>query len=232
MNISNLLKLIFVAFALFVFASCSQSPKSDSAETGEAQEVDEEATASATTVELDLEKSLVTWVGTKPVGKHNGTFNLKEGSIALEDGKIVGGKYIIDIKSMKDLDLDDKKMNKKLVGHLLSAEFFEVDEFPEATFEIVEVKKGFEATEEREDLDEEYILADPTHTVTGNLELKGVKKSITFPAKIEVDGEKVSAKAKFNINRKDWGMDYGTDESLGDNFIRPEVHIGFDISTK
>ena len=72
-------------------------------------------------------------------------------------------------------------------------------------------------------------MANPTHFVTGNLELKGVTKRIKFPAKITISDGKVNAEAKFNINRKDWGMSYGADESLGDKFIRPTVHLGLNI---
>ena len=68
--------------------------------------------------------------------------------------------------------------------------------------------------------------------ITGNLELKGVKKSITFPAKVTMSGESVTAEAKFNINRKEWKMSYGADESLKDKFIRPTVHIGFNVTAK
>ncbi len=58
-----------------------------------------------------------------------------------------------------------------------------------------------------------------------------MSKSISFPAIVKVEGGKVSAEAKFNINRKDWGMEYGTDEAkLKDKFIRPTVHIGFKIN--
>jgi len=57
-------------------------------------------------------------------------------------------------------------------------------------------------------------------------------KNIAFPAIVKVEAGKVEAEAKFNINRKDWGMEYGTDEAkLKDKFIRPTVHIGFKINT-
>jgi len=48
---------------------------------------------------------------------------------------------------------------------------------------------------------------------------------------LTVSEDKVTAEAKFNINRKDWEINYGADESLGDKFIRPDVHIGFNVTT-
>jgi polyisoprenoid-binding protein YceI len=65
---------------------------------------------------------------------------------------------------------------------------------------------------------------------SGNLEMYGVTKNVKFPAKMSVADGKATARAQFNINRKDWGMSYGADESLGDKFIRPTVHIGFEIA--
>ncbi|WP_027000395.1 YceI family protein [Eisenibacter elegans] len=216
----------------FVMASCGSAPKSDKAETGEAQEVNE--VAEAADVALDLEASQITWVGTKPVGKHNGTIKLSEGKLSLKDGAIVGGNFVIDLNTLTVLDIPaEDEANAKLTGHLKSGDFFEVEKFPTATFEVVSVEP-YQAPEgdKKEEKDPEYTLANPTHTITGNLEMKGVKKSIKFPAKVTIDGNKVTAEAKFNINRKDWGMSYGDDESLGDKFIRPTVHIGFNIATK
>jgi polyisoprenoid-binding protein YceI len=234
MNTTRILKLALVLTVTFLFVRCSESPKSDQAETGEAKTVDTAAVASSSTLNVEVATSKVTWVGTKPVGKHNGTFDLKSGSIAVKEGKITGGSFIIDIKSLKNLDIPaDDDNNANLVNHLLSKDFFEADKFPASTFEIVSVEEyKKENDKDRENLDKEYSLANPTHTITGNLELKGVKKSITFPAKVTLEGDALTAEAKFNINRKDWGMNYKSDESLKDKFIRPTVHIGFNISAK
>lgn len=234
MNISRIFKLALVLSVTFLFVRCSESPKSDKAETGDAKKVDTTAMAASSTLNVDVATSKVTWVGTKPVGKHNGTFNIKSGSVAVKEGKITGGSFIIDIKSLKDLDIpENEKGNADLVKHLLSKDFFEADKFPASTFEVVSVEDyKQENDKDRENLDKEYSLENPTHMITGNLELKGVKKSITFPAKVTIEGDALTAEAKFNINRKDWGMNYGADESLKDKFIRPTVHIGFNISAK
>lgn len=230
---SSSTQLIFMVLTIaFLFVRCSESPKSDKAETAEAKKVDEKAKVDALDLSVDVANSQITWVGTKPVGKHNGTFNVKKGNLAVKEGNVVGGSFTIDIKTLKNADLTADKGKGKLEGHLLSKDFFDADKFPESKFEIVSVEAYKANGEDRKDLDKEYALANPTHTVTGNLELKGVTKSITFPAKIKVEGEAVSAEAKFNINRKDWGMSYGADKSLKDKFIRPTVHIGFNISAK
>ncbi|OJJ22944.1 hypothetical protein BKI52_00910 [marine bacterium AO1-C] len=234
MKTTKLVKLALMLTAAFLFVKCSNSPKSDTATTDTAKAVDSTATAEANTLNVDAASSKVTWVGTKLAGKHNGTFDVKEGTLSVKEGKIVGGNFIIDIKSLKDLDIPaEKEGNAKLVGHLLSKDFFEAEKFPTSTFEVVSVEEyNAENDKDREKLDKEYSLENPTHMITGNLELKGVKKSIKFPAKVTMADGSVTAEAKFNINRKDWGMSYGADESLKDKFIRPTVHIGLNITAK
>jgi polyisoprenoid-binding protein YceI len=63
-----------------------------------------------------------------------------------------------------------------------------------------------------------------THTVKGNLTIKGVSKNIEFPAKVTVAGDDITATASFTINRNDWGVTYGSglsgavgDKIIGDN---------------
>ena len=86
------------------------------------------------------------------------------------------------------------------------------------TFVITSITEGVQNTED-------LVMKDATHTITGNLTLKGITKSITFPAKVNVADNKITADANFNIDRTQWNIVYGNDESLGDKFIRPEVNL-------
>ncbi|MBS1644158.1 MAG: YceI family protein [Bacteroidetes bacterium] len=211
--------LIFAGLALFA-ASCKEAPKADVASAGAAQEV---ANASGMTYATDLAQSYVTWIGTKPVGQHQGKMLLENGSLALEDGKISGGKFDIAIGSMQSMD-EDTSGAHKLLGHLKSPDFFDVATHPLASFEITSVREGLD-----EAVAKNLVMKDATHTVQGNLTLKGVTKSISFPAKLVVNEHQVTAVANFNIDRTLWGLSYGNDESLKDKFIRPMVNIGLTI---
>ncbi len=217
---------IFLSGAI-LFASCESAPKSDEAKTGEAQKVDSTQSADAQVLKVDLANSVITWVGTKPTDKHNGTFNLSEGSVSVKEGKIVAGKFTIDINSLKVLDIPaEDKDNAKLTKHLKSADFLDAEKFPTASFEIVSVEPyKADTTQKMKEKDKEYTLANPTHSITGNLTMKGVTKSITFPAVVKLEANKLEAEAKFNINRKDWGMEWG----ITDKLISNTVHMGFKI---
>lgn len=159
-------------------------------------------------------------MATKKVGKHNGIFGIKEGSLQVKDGQVQGGKVIIDVNSVKVLDLTGEDQ-QKLEGHLKDVDFFETAKYPEATFEITSVSKYDAAAGGAKPM-----LDGVTHNITGNLTMKGVAKSVTFPAIVEIGADgNVGAKAVFNINRNDWNIVYNNKESLGDKFILPDVNL-------
>lgn len=172
----------------------------------------------------DTALSLVEWEGSKPGGKHNGTIAVKSGEVYVDNGAVTGGKIIIDMHSIVNLDIKDKEYNQKLVGHLKSSDFFSVDSFPEAYFTIVSVKPlaSVETLPTGETV---------THEVTGNLKIKDIEKAITFKARLEVNDNMVSASApQFIIDRSEWKVKYGSRkffDNLKDKFIYDEIGLKF-----
>jgi len=208
--------LLFAACTLLLGA-CQNDPKADQAKTGDAM------TASASkgaSYNADLKQSMVTWTGTKPTGQHEGSMMLKSGAVTVDKDAVTGGKFDIDIASIKTMDKDTNG-SYKLMGHLQSPDFFDVAKFPTASFEITSVKAGVDTTG--------LIMKDANYTIMGNLTLKGVTKGISFPAKVAITDASVTTDANFNIDRTNWGLSYGNDESLKDHFIRPIVNIGLHI---
>lgn len=213
--------LIISTAALFTLAACQSAPKADEAKTNEEQVV---SATEGVAYKVDSNQ-VVQFIGTKPVGQHNGTFKISEGSLFVKnDTDVTGGKLVLDITSLNITDADTSGITK-LKQHLSSADFFEATKFPTATFEITSVQPFVQDSAKAT-----LVLDGATHTVNGNLTLKGVTKNVSFPAVINVNKDVVSAKANFNINRTDWGLVYGNDKSLGDKFIRPEVNISFSIA--
>lgn len=208
--------LLLSATAVF-FASCQGDPKADEAKTTEAMATTTAATGA--TYKADLTQSRVEWTGTKPTGQHNGTMMLKSGEMMIDGGNITSGKFDIDMNSMQITDKDTAG-SSKLAGHLKSADFFETEKYPGATFEITGVKAGLDSA-----MSKDLVMKDATHTVMGNLTMKGQTKGITFPAKVVVSDATATADANFNIDRTQWGLNYGNDASLGNKMIRPTVNI-------
>ena len=206
---------LMAALGLFV-ASCN-SDKAAEATTGEAQEVT--ANGAGETVALDS-GSTVAWRGFKTYvqSEHLGTVNVQEGTFEVADGKLVGGTITIDMNSITCTDIEDEGKRGYLEGHLKSQDFFFVDSFPTAVFEIVEVLDPSEATK--------------YSTVTGNLTLRGTTNSITFPADVVVSEEGVKFMAPtFSIDRTLWGAkfhdrdDATIAESLKDDLIDHSIEL-------
>lgn len=230
--------LTSAAFAcLFTFCSCDTTVKTDTANVGEAIHKTNKITPSET-FQIDTTKSEITWIGAKMTGRHNGYFKIKEGELYMNNGLLSDGRIVIDMANMR---ADDKKIdlssNEKLTKHLRSPDFFDVEKYPTAVFELTGVAP-YDSTKTKtpakavRNADDALRVKHPTHQVTGNLTLKNKTKSISFPAKVTMDDSVLKAKANFNINRTDWDLVYRSDESLGDKTIYPEVNIGFNIVTK
>jgi polyisoprenoid-binding protein YceI len=204
--------LLAGALALTAGVACNNNPTKDKAkaEVAEAVKAPEPAPAGGSTYTFSQEGSKLEWVGAKVTGKHDGGFKTFSGVVRIPDGKIENGTVTVDIDT--DSVFSDAE---KLTGHLKSPDFFDTAKFPKARFTSTSIKPGGDAG--------------ATHTVTGNLELHGVTKSITFPAKIRQSDSEVTVEAEFGINRKDFGILYA---GKADDLIKDDVLIKLDLHAK
>lgn len=178
------------------------------------------ASAVVKTTAINTEKSTIDWIGKKVLGQHNGKVNIQSGSIFTKDNVLTGGSFVIDMKSITSEDLKDADYNKKLIGHLNSADFFNVAEFPTATLKITKVLKLTNKPNE--------------YTVTADLTIKGITKSITFPATFKAVGNGFEGNANITIDRTLWDIKYGSSsffEGLGDKAIKNEFELNVKIAT-
>ncbi len=225
---------------IFAFTSCGDSQ--NTVETTEAQDVQEVA-VEATMLSVDTMSSEISWIGSKPTGKHNGTIRVTGGDLALEGTEVVGGNFAIDITSLTVLDMPEGSENHgKLRGHLMSDDFFSAEEYPSAEF-IITSLSAYDQTQlvvsdefetENTPLEADvHIIDNPTHLVSGNLTMRGTTKNVTFPARVQVIDGQVVAAAKFNINRTDWGLQYNNEanvvDKIKDGFIYNTVNVGFEL---
>ena len=168
---------------------------------------------------LDLTASVMTWKGTKPTGSHDGTVAFKSGGMVVEDNVLKSGEFVIDMNTIKNLDMEGSDGAGKIVKHLKAPDFFDVEVYPTSKFVITSV------------LEVEGRLA-----VTGNLTIKDVTKNITIPATISTTDGKTTFKSEvFNIDRADFNVKYGSKrwiEGLKDKFIDDLVEMSFTVVTK
>lgn len=159
---------------------------------------------------LTAENSKVEFTGSKVTGKHDGGFKAFTGTIDLVNAKPEESSVMVDIDTNSVFSDDEK-----LTGHLKSADFFEVEKYPKATFTSTKIVP-------------DTAKGAGNYTVTGDFNLHGQTKSITFPAKINVTDAEVSVDSEFAINRKDFGIVYA---GKADDLIRDDVVIRLNLKS-
>ena len=200
-------------------SSCNEAPKGDNATITEKQDALE---ARGTTFVVDTAASRIRFTG-HGVGKnHPGKFKLSSGTVTVSGEQITGGDFVINIKSM-ELEQKGGMFDSKLHPHLMSGDFFDANKFSTAKFEITKVEPY------KKNKTDKSIVEGANYTVSGNFTLKDVTKNITFPVRIDLDGNKLHAKGNFDIDRRQWKMNYGNDKTLGDKFISETVNIELDL---
>lgn len=214
---------VVIAGLIAVIAACGDNaPSGDDATIQEKQQT---AEAQGTQFTVDTAASRVRFTG-HGVGKnHPGKFKLSSGSVAVADNKITGGNFAIDIKSM-DLEQKGGVFDSKLRPHLMSGDFFDAEKFGTAKFDITSVQPYTPNSTDTS------IVGGANFIVSGNFTLKDVTKNISFPAKVDLDGNTLKARSNFDIDRTQWEMRYGNDKTLGDKFISEKVNIELDLQAK
>ncbi len=132
------------------------------------------------TIGFDTLESVVQWTGTMVgVYEHTGTLNFNNAVIVVQNGKIQHGRFIVDMTTMSATDEnynpEEGSTKNKLIQHLSSNDFFNVEEYPEATFEV-ESHTGTSITGNltiRDQTHEETVKDVKIKEVNGNLEIHG-----------------------------------------------------------
>lgn len=168
---------------------------------------------------IDSAASKVEWKAGKKIGSfHNGEIKVKGGTVKTDaTGKIVDAQVVIDMKSISNNDLkDNPDMQKKLVGHLSSDDFFKVDKFPESIFKLKSLtpKAG----------------SKDTYTAKGELTIIGTTKPIEFEAKINSDKTGISGTAAVKVERLNWGLQYGSGSIFKSLTADKIINDSFDLT--
>lgn len=208
--------VLAVVIATVGLVSCKGEKKEKKVEVKQAQKVETPVKKEGN---VNVSTSVITWTGTKPTGSHTGTISLDNGSLTIEEGKLKGGEFTFDMKSITCTDLKAGDGKEDLEGHLKSEDFFNVGKYPTSKFVIT-------STEEK----------DGKLAVTGNLTVKDVTKSITIPATIsEADGITVFKSEPFKVDRTEFGIQYKSKkffDNLKNKFIDDLIGFSFDVKVK
>lgn len=150
------------------------------------------------------EYSKVDWVGSKKSGSHTGRFTVKSGEVHTENGKLKGGKFVIDLANLKVTDDAGENLEK----HLKNKDFFDVASFGEASYEITSVN----------------YTADNACDVNGKLTIKGLTVPVKFQAIVRnADDKRFFGQAFFTLDRSLIGVNYGQGNIAND--VQVSVHL-------
>lgn len=193
--------VITILAGLLVLSACSDpSTNKSKAVTGEAAAVTSPQAASrGQKYVITPQNSKIEFVASKVTGSHNGSFGDFSGEV---DFNGTQSRVNITIKS-DSINTDTPDLTK----HLKTADFFDVANFPEATFVSTAIKAGGDSG--------------ASHTVIGNLKMHGITKSVTFPATINVTPDVATVESTFSINRRDFNLNYpgAPNNAIRDNVV-------------
>lgn len=212
--------LAVIALAALSFTACK---KENTTVESTPTEVSTDA-VEGTKYNVATEKSVIDWTGGKVTGdKHTGTISIKEGDVVVNEGKVVGGNFVIDMNTITVTDITDPEMKANLEGHLKGAtaensdHFFNAGKYPTGTFVITSI------TEEN-----------GAQMVEGNLTIKDITNSVKFPAVITVNENDVTIVTEnFEINRTKWGINYNSGsivKDLGDKVINDNIILKLNVT--
>jgi len=214
------LNIIIIMLITLGVSSCKEGAKES--KTSEAKQT-LAPTQEATPYKVITENSTIAWLGSKPTGNHTGTISVTEGAFYLKAGTIESGKFVIDMNSITVTDLDQNSGKESLESHLKGTvegkegDFFNVMQYPTATFEVTGVA----------------ALAGKM-MMSGNLTMLSISQNISFPVQVTSQDNMVQVKSEtFTIDRTKWGINYGSKsifDNLGDKFIDDDMEITIDVT--
>ncbi len=155
---------------------------------------------------IKAEESSIIWNAHVPIGTREGGWSIFEGTVEVAGADLATAKADVKI-DMKSAFSDHPEITKKLLGE---EHFFLPGKYPNSTFKTTAIKAsaaGFD--------------------VTGDLTIRDKTKSITFPAKIALDGENLKVTAEFQLNRNDFDIKYQS--TIGDYAIQDLCEVKLDI---
>jgi polyisoprenoid-binding protein YceI len=143
-----------------------------------------------------------------------GRFNEFEGTIeAAED---INNSRVYGKVKTASVDTNDETRD----AHLRSADFFDVEKYPEITFESTHIEP----------------LGGPEFRVTGDLTIKGITRSVELDSTVEgaeVDpwgNDRVGIRVRGKIDRKEFGLTWQKMLESGGFLVGEDVRIMIDIS--
>jgi polyisoprenoid-binding protein YceI len=185
------------------------------------------ATIAQEPIKINTQESKIIWKGKNPTREHTGYIKLSQGELLVENNNVKGGSFIVDMNSITNVDLTNKESNQKLVNHLKSKDFFDVEKFPKANFVITNI-----SAISNNGISEKKA----THRIDGDLTIKSITKKVSFDASINMlNGKFAASTPEFTINRTEWDVNYQSKSvvaGLKDQFIYDDITLSIELVSR
>ena len=167
-----------------------------------------------------IDETELLWIGKELSTKiHTGTLNLSNGLIQVDNDKTITGNVTINMSTINVTDLQGRA-KEMLEGHLRSADFFEVENFSEATLSFK--SKSFNKLK-----NQIYF--------EGELTIKDISNPIIFNATLLESSPYLKAKAILSFDRSKYDVRFRSGsffENLGDKLILDDIDVNITLVTK
>jgi polyisoprenoid-binding protein YceI len=194
--------------AALIFTACSQGGQKQSETKNETKKV-----GISENFKVNASSSKLIWKGEMlGIYSHEGTLAITQANLEVKDGKIMGGSFTADMNSMTPTDEnynpEEGSTPEKLVGHLSSADFFDVQNYPTAQFEITSVTDG---------------------TVLGNLTIRGITHQEEVKnVNIAQNGNSTSITGELVFDRKKY--DVAWDSPMKDRILSNDIIVKVELA--
>ena len=170
---------------------------------------------------IDAAQSTVQWEGRKKLVKEwidTGVVSVKSGSVEVVDGALTAGEIMVDMSTIVASTTGSGGGQDKLAGHLKSADFFDVENHPTASFKVTGVTMN-EATSK--------------YDVMGDITIKGKTEAVSFPASISMnEAGQIMIEGDLVLDRSKFDVRFGSESffnDLGDNVIDDNFSLMFKL---
>ena len=148
------------------------------------------------------------------VTKVRGSFNDVAGTATLDGANPSASTLSVTIQAAS---VDTRSEGRD--AHLRSADFFDVENYPEITFTGTE-----------------FAVDGDVITVTGDLTIKGVTHSVSIPFEFQgaatdpLGNQRVGFEGSVVVNRKDWNLNWNAALEAGGVLVSEKVTLEFEVS--
>ena len=169
---------------------------------------------------VHIDKSELSWIGKELSTKiHTGSLNISNGIIQVGDDNSISGNIKINMSTINVTDLQGRS-KEMLEKHLRSADFFEVENYPEAQINFK--SKSFNKLVNQISFE-------------GDLTIKDITNPISFNATLIESSPYLKANAILSFDRSKYDVRFRSGsffENLGDKLILDDIDVNITLVTE